>query len=142
MLWKGGWVWLVGCEPKGPHCEESASEVPMEKPTALGFSPAQLAARLPETEQTTLRWADDTQTELSLAFRPQDSARFVDSEAVYPDGEQPAIGVICEDRVEIDVSWDFLTADGAFDESFDTPLRASTLEAASLSVQLALGSAQ
>jgi hypothetical protein len=142
MRWKVGLVWLAGCDPKGsdegPRCEESAREVAMEEPTELGFSPAQLAARLPQTEQTTLSWADDTQTELALAFRPADSARFVDSEAVYPDGEQPAIAVICEDRVEVDVSWDFVTADGTFDESFDTPLRASTLETASLSVQLDL----
>ncbi len=58
---------------------------------------------------------------------PGTTARFVESVAVYPDrgGSMEAIGVVCDNRLEIDGSLTFATGDGAFDETFASVLLAT-----------------
>ena len=106
----------------GPYCEDTPTVVALDEVTDLGFA-AQALVDLAQGDHTeTFTWArDDSTTPLSLTVtHGGGEARFVDSTAVYPDGggESPAIGVICEDRVEVDVDLQFATDDGAFDEAW------------------------
>jgi hypothetical protein len=142
-----GWLALaVGCTGLGgktedtyPSCAETRTALPLDEVTALGFSAEQLLARLPAAEAVVFTYEDGATTDADPAFAPDGAASWVDSEAVYPEGTSPAIGVICDDYVEVQVSWTFATVDGVFDEVFDSPLRATTLEAAGLSGELDLG---
>ena len=127
------WILLVGCFEgdkntleDGPYCEDSPTVITLEEATALGFSGADLLL-LAEGEHTeTLVWAE-TEATTPLAVGVSYDAgevRYIDSVAVYPegDGDTPAIGVECFARVEVDVTISLATEDGAFDESFDLAL--------------------
>lgn len=76
-------------------------------------------------------------TPLTLLIDEIDEARFVDSEAVYPEeGVFPAIGIECPDRVELDATGHFTTDDGAFAEVFATTLSATAAEVTTFSAVL------
>jgi hypothetical protein len=124
---------------EGPYCEDQPSDVALEDATDLGFSAADVLAGIPAEEAVVFTYADGSATELSLAFTPAGTARFVTSEAVYPDsgGESPAIGVVCDDRVELDGRLSFHTADGAFAELLDVVV-AATAERVFVNEELAL----
>lgn len=139
------WMLLSACDPnkdgldEGPSCEETPSEVALDEVTPLGFAASSVLARLPATETVPLIWATGEQTELSLAFRPADVAQYIDSEAVYPEGGTvPAIGIICDDYVQVAVQFDLATVDGAFDETFDGKLRASSEDGGEIRQELDL----
>jgi hypothetical protein len=134
---------LAGCPSgdlaEGPYCEDTRTALGADEVSALGFSPADVLADVPESENVGLVYADNSLSQLAVAFAPGAAAWFVDSEAVYPDtgGPQPAIGVICDDRVEIEGTLSFVSEDGAFAESFDAVLSA-TAESTSLHQELDL----
>lgn len=142
-------VFLAACDGgkdlgNGPYCEDTPTDLALDDPTDLGFTAAAVLARLPANEVTTLTWDGGATTGLLLGYTPATSARFVDSEAVYPDdgGETPAIGVICDDRVEIDLDFTLLTDDGAFDEDLAAPIRATAVDAAEVTADLDLDGLQ
>ncbi len=127
----------VACASRGPldegvHCEDQATEIGFDDPTALGFTANELLAGIPATETAALRWADDTTATLSLGWTAGSVARFVDSEAVYPDDgeEHTLMAAICDDRVEVDGLLVLATDDGAFDETFSLTVAGSTPDAA------------
>lgn len=135
---------LAGCpsgDPaEGPYCEDTRTALGADEVSALGFSPADVLADVPESENVGLVYADNSLSQLAVAFAADAAgAWFVDSEAVYPDtgGPQPAIAVICEDRVEIEGTLSFVSEDGAFAESLDAVLSA-TAESTSLHQELDL----
>lgn len=126
-------VALLGCpnngreDLDGPHCEDTPTAVALDEVTDLGFTAQALLDLATGAHDETFRWArDGSTTPLALAVTyGAGEARFVDSEPVYPEGgEQPAIGVICDDRVEVDVTVSFATDDGAFTEVLDLALTA------------------
>lgn len=124
-----------GDTAEGPHCEDSATVVAVDEVTELGFAATDLLALAEGTWADTFTWDRDASTsglELTLGWTDGE-ARFVDSVEVYPDdGEQPAIGLICEDRVEVDVQIGFVTDDGSFDESWTGPLTGKAADLAEL----------
>jgi hypothetical protein len=115
-----------------PSCEETPTALALEEQTALGFSAGELLAMAEGLTETELLWAVDGTSALSIEVSHQGGeARYITSVAVYPDdgGATPAIGVVCEDRVEIDVSVTFQTDEGTFNEAWDGTLRSSSGEA-------------
>jgi len=111
-------------EVSGPHCEDTPTVVALDEVTPLGFAASELAAWAEGTHAETFVYAEGGSTPLTLAVTVGPEARYVTSVAVYPDdGTQPAIGVECFDRVEVDLSVSLETDDGAFDEGFDTTLQ-------------------
>ena len=112
-------------EASAPSCEDSPAVIAADDPTALGLSGQdllELAGALTETE---LYWVDTAgTTALSLALSYGGETRWVDStELPCSDPEDcPAIAASCEDRLEVDVTLGFQTADGAFDELWSTTL--------------------
>ncbi len=109
-----------------PYCAETATVVALDEVTPLGRSAADILAGIPASEQTSFEYADAPESALDLGFTAGSEARFVDSEAVYPEGgEQIDIAVICEDRIEIDGVLAFSTADGVFAETLDVVLTSS-----------------
>jgi hypothetical protein len=123
------WFLLVGCFEgdkntleDGPYCEDTPTVVGLDEVTALGFSGADLLLLAEGEHAETLTWAETgatTPVAVGVAYA-EGEVRFVDSVAVYPegDGETPAIGVECFARVEVDVTLTIATEDGALDESF------------------------
>lgn len=123
----------------GPHCEDTVTDLALDAASPLGFSGAEVQALGEGTHAATFTWYDDTVSDLTLVVTGAGAAaRYVDSEAVYPDhgGATPAIGIVCDDRVEVDVAIDFDTSGGAFAETWDTVLSATTLDAATWHVDL------
>lgn len=134
---------LTGC-PKatndGPYCEETSTTIALDATTTLGFTAADVLATIPATQDTELQYVDGSTTALALSFAPAAEARFVDSEAVYPDngGMMMDIAVICEDYIAIDTTFGFMTEDGAFAESFASTITASAM-GTTLAQELDLG---
>lgn len=134
---------LVGCPSKealdeGPHCEDTPTDIALDEANALGFTAAEVLATLPTSESTELAYEDLSTTTLDIAFAPGSAARFVDSEAVYPEGMTTDIGVICDDRLEVDGTLHFFTGDGAFAEELAVTLTAPSLADAGIWEELDL----
>jgi hypothetical protein len=110
-----------------PYCEDTPAVIGFDDATDLGITAAGALANVPATEDVAFAWADGSTTTLTLGFTPGAEARYVTSEAVYPatDGPSPAIAVICEDRLEVDGTLSFATADGAFGERFASVVAAT-----------------
>lgn len=119
---------LFGCTPKpadGPYCAQTVTDVALDEVTPIGVDAATVLADLPTTEDATLVYADATRTALALHYAPGDTARFVDQEAVYPEGGTTIdIAVICDDYVAVDVNMDLTTDDGVFAETLGTEIQA------------------
>ena len=127
------WLLITGCFQgdkndleDGPYCENTATVLALDEASALGFSGADMLALAEGGFDETLTWAADSSTtpiHISVGYA-EGEVRFVDSEAVYPEGEgeTPAIGVECEDFVEVDVSVVVTTTDGALDETYELAL--------------------
>lgn len=111
----------------GPYCEDTKTDIALDEVTPIGITAADVIADAAAEETAVFTYVDDATTDLTLGFVAGTGARFVDSEAVYPetDGPQPAIAVICDDRIEVDGTFSFATADGAFAESFSSVLNAT-----------------
>ncbi len=136
---------LAGCsrgadpDPVGelPYCEEEGTPLGLEEASPLGFSGADLLSLAVGAHATTFDWAREgvDDTPLTLVLTSRDGARYIESTAVYPrgGGEQPAIGVVCENRLEVEVAVQLETGDGAFDESWDGRLVGLAADAASTS---------
>jgi hypothetical protein len=122
-----------------PYCEDTRTEIAPDEATALGITANDVLAGLPAEETATFRYVDGGSTALTVAFTPGAQAYFVESVEVYPetDGPSPAIAVVCDDRIEIDGSLAFATADGAFAESLAATLTA-TADALALREELDL----
>jgi len=86
-----------------------------------------------------LTWPDEATTVLDLALASTGEAWFVDSVVVPGHGEeQPAIWPICDDRVAVAVTIQFMTDDGAFAETWDDRVDATSPSEAHWSRELDL----
>ncbi|MFH1468093.1 MAG: hypothetical protein ABIO70_27145 [Pseudomonadota bacterium] len=125
----------------GPHCEDTPTVITLEEATALGFSGADVLALAEGIRDETLTWtADESTTPVHVTVTyDAGEVRFVDSEPVYPEGEDGAIqdiAVVCDDRVEVDVTVTVVTDDGGFDEAWDVALASIDGLSAGASVDL------
>lgn len=102
-----------------PYCAETVIEVDIDHITELGFSGGDLLnlANVERSLDWSWEYKEGTTTLTLFAQSAAQTARFIDSVAVYPDGAIE-IGIICPDRVEVDAWVTFVTEDGAFDERF------------------------
>lgn len=135
---------LAGC-PGGTRdgdldtwCAESATPVPLDEATTLGFSGAELYALAAGKHSPPFTWnlgGEDTLT-LTVGGDPAE-ARFVDASPAGDEGADSG-WMECPDRVEVDVSITFVTGDGRFAEAWDTALSAETVERAGFVQELDL----
>lgn len=137
-------VLLVACdlfggktEDEGPTCSDTKSTLGADEASPLGFTANELLPTVEGDFAEILLYADGSSSPLSLSFTSDPGAiQFVDSEAVYPEGNHTDIGIICEDRLEIGGIFAFSTEDGLFNDSFEAVLSAMAVSEASLSVDL------
>ena len=135
---------IAGCdegrgEDTGPSCKDEEHPVALDELTRLGFSAQQVVDLVSPSFEGPLTWSDQTATVLELAIASTGEAWFVDSEVVAGSGdEQPAIWPICEDRVAVAVTIHFATEDGAFAETWEDRVDATTSSVASWSRELEL----
>lgn len=120
---------LPGGESDAPYCADVATDITLDEVTPLGMSAADVLAGIPASEQASFEYANgDTPSALDVAFTAGTGLRFVESEAVYPEGENGEVldlAIVCEDRIEIDGVLELATGDGVFAESLDVILTAS-----------------
>lgn len=117
---------LPGGGDDGPHCEETASVVALDEVTPLGTSAEEILAGLTLSEETSIQYerADYGYANLEFAFVPGAEARFVDSEAVFPEGGAHSdVDPLCYDRIEIDGVVTLESADGRFVEALGVTFR-------------------
>jgi len=116
----------------GAYCEETSTVIDLDEQTALGFAAQEVIDALAFVHETDLVYGDGGTAALTIDLRfDGGEARYVDSEAVYPDGVSEASAILCDSYVEIDVTVDFFTDDGVFDETWALPLEATAADAAS-----------
>jgi hypothetical protein len=109
--------------------------------SALGFGRSELAALAEGTQLATLSYQDGGSTDLTLDLT-LGSARWLDMEWVDSGSGElatPTTDMACADLVEVDATIGFQTADGAFDEVWDSALDAATPGEADFWVDLDLG---
>lgn len=117
---------LVACDQTmgddGPYCEATRSPLRLDEAAPNGVIPADLLAWAEMPVEETLTWADGGATPLHLQATHTGEAEWVDLEAVYPDGVNFDIAVVCEDYLAIPVDLGFATDDGAFADTFAVEL--------------------
>lgn len=121
-------------EAAAAYCQETRTAVAVDEQTALGFAAQEVIDTLVFTHEADLDYGDGTFAALTLDLLfDNGEVNFVDSVAVYPegDGAEAAGAILCESFVEIEITVDFSTDDGIFDESWQLPLQATTSDAAS-----------
>lgn len=133
------WLLLVSCAgelPGAPTCVDTSVAITLEEGTELGFSGADLLVVAEGEFDGLLTWYGD-----EYAYPPEESStpvylsvgyaagevRYVASELVHPEGDGPTmdLGIVCDDRVEVDVSLVITTEDGGLDEDLTLALRSS-----------------
>jgi hypothetical protein len=119
-----------------PYCAPTETPLADDEPTPAGFTPGQVRAFAEGAIDDVLRWDAGWSTPLHLAVSVVGGARWVDRKAVYPEGESPAIGIVCDDGLVLPVELGFATDDGAFAERFDTELESADGARAGFSVDL------
>jgi hypothetical protein len=133
---------VAGCphldEASGAYCEETTTVVTLDEQTVLGFSAQQVLDNLGGIQTAILEYDEGGGT-TGLAIEllhDGGEARYVESVAVYPDNgnEMDLSAILCEARVDIDITATFVTDDGVFAESWELPLAATAEDAASFSL--------
>ena len=130
---------LSGCAgtpdiAEASYCQDTAEPLALDAASPLGFTPQAVLDFALGTRQPAMAWEDGGTTVLTLELGDPGDARFVTSEAVYPDGAGEA-ALLCSDHVAVDAVASFRTADGAFDETWDVALLSADGEIASFFVE-------
>lgn len=126
---------LLGCfldkneRSSMPYCEESPTSIELDSEYE-DFSWQLWRDTLGENGQvsgsTGISWEDSGADCLIWQFIPDpETANYVASEAVYPEGNVTAIGVECSDYVEISGSLSLQSGDGRINETLPTTLTRS-----------------
>lgn len=106
-----------------PYCKETSAEIPIDQPSDLRFSGADLLLLAQGQHNSDFKWNyKDQITQLTMRVDTAAmTATYIESEAVYPDGGM-GIGIICPNRLEVPVWLTFVSQDGAFNERRFTKL--------------------
>lgn len=114
---------------ESPYCEESASPLAAGEAGPTGVSSDELLAAIPAELEGEVSFEDGVESGLSIVINVDaGSVRHVASEAVYPARGGTDIGIICDDRVEVDAVVDLLSEDGRLAESLELALYAPAWE--------------
>lgn len=123
----------IGGVHGGETCQEEEEPIGLDDASPLGFSAAEVIAAVSGERTAQLTWAKGGSTTATLSVGAPVAARFVESTVATgtpPNGQEPAIAVVCSDYLEIDVPLSFSTEDGAFAETFSLTLRATQADTA------------
>lgn len=127
-------------EVGGPACEETAIDLALDAETGLGFTAQDVLdlAQGSHTETFHPMTDDAPESQVTVvAAWTTGAVHLIESEAVYPDsGTHSAIGVVCEDRVEVVVDVTLDTDDGQLAEAWSLKLRATVPEQVIASVSV------
>lgn len=105
-------------------CTETPDELSIEEESPLGFAGRSITTIAGGDHSATLTYATGETAELtvSVAYRDGD-IRYIDSEPeTSSGGVAPAIAAECPDRLEVDVSLELATDDGALAEAWEGTL--------------------
>lgn len=131
-----------GNEYWSPHCDVTETALAFDEVSPLGFSAAELATGIGSALSADLSWSAGGSTPLSLGLAWASDAVFVDlEEAPVPDGvtDVPAIGVICDDYLEVGATLSLDSDDGLLAESLSIDLQALQVDAATFSADVVEG---
>lgn len=138
MPYAGVLMLAAGCETQYPYCEETVTVLEsLESPTPAGVTAGEIL-RVIEGERSSellytkagggavhveIEPGGEGSTGLTLALTREHAGelRWIDAEEVYPTGPGPVaeIAIDCPDRIEIDATLSFASADGVFAELFE-----------------------
>ena len=120
---------VLAATPEWPYCEEIIELYNINQTTPLGFSGLDLINLTNNIESVVISYGyKQGQTNGFLEFdQVAPIARYVHAKAVYPT-QGYDIGIVCADRVEVDVRIFFDSYDGAFADSWETTLRSEQPE--------------
>jgi hypothetical protein len=106
-----------------PYCEETIDYYDLADPTPLGFSGADLIGLTNNISDVNINYNYKQGQSLGqVSITPQNNpVRYVHSVPVYPEGGVD-LGIICGDRVELDVDFVLNSNDGAFADAWKTTL--------------------
>lgn len=114
---------------ESPYCEESATPLAAGEAGPTGVSADELLAAIPSELEGEISFEDGVESGLAIVITvDSDSVRHVASEAVYPASGGTDIGVVCDDRVEVDAVVELISADGRLAESLALALYAPAWE--------------
>ena len=118
-------------EGNGPYCEDTALPLASGEAGPTGVSADELLAAIPAELLGSIHFEDDVESSLEVEILVDaDSVRHITSEAVYPptDGPTDDIGVVCDDRVEVDAVVSLHSEEGRLAESLELVLYAPAYE--------------
>ncbi|MFO7561436.1 MAG: hypothetical protein R6X02_02230 [Enhygromyxa sp.] len=133
-----------GCLPtQYPYCEETVTVLDsLDSPTPAGVTAGEILTLIEGQRSPELTYAEpggaavhveiepggEGSTELTLELTREQGGglRWIDAEEVYPSGPGPTVdlAISCPDRIEIDASLSFSSADGVFAELFEVVVQA------------------
>lgn len=128
-------------EMNGPSCDRTETALTIDESTPLGFTPGEVLAWLEGTDVVSFILADNWLTsEVEVEVASDGVYTWVDQEEApsLGGGMEPAIGVVCEDSVEVGATVGFITSRGEFAESWAVTLSASASGAARATVDVEL----
>lgn len=138
---------LLGCgdgtkdETDGPSCDRTETALTIDESTPLGFSAGELLTWLEGTDVVPFTLAGDSaDRDVEIVVASDGVYTWVDQEEAPSTGGgmEPAIGVVCEDSVEVGATVGFTTSTGEFAESWAVTLAASASGAARATVDVEL----
>lgn len=114
----------------------STETASLEQTTRLGFSGNDVLTVIPPESTSTFTWSDASETPVTVSVTVTgDTIEVRDNEWKAPTDGREIGSPDCADAVAIEAQLTFSTGDGAFDESFDVVLIASTPDVAHAHVE-------
>lgn len=127
-------------EEVGAHCEVvERTPLARDEVSPLGFAAGPMLDRIVGEHAHTLRYANGTETALSLTITEGQTIEYLVQEVVSSgEGEQTAMDIApwCPNLLSMGVTLGFQTEDGAFTESWEVALLADTEDVAYLTREL------
>jgi len=116
-------------------CSEDVTQLSVEQDSPLGFSARTINTLTSGDHDSNLTWTNNEITSLRLRVTYADGdIRYIDRAISGGGGEEATDTAseeeLCPDTLEIDVTLSFETGDDAFDETWETPLVATTADSA------------
>ena len=131
---------LIGCTQDNegsvmPYCEELETSVEADEVTPLGISISDITNEFALNYTSEIVWSDGTSSCLNSAISPDlESARYVESTAVYPEAKMgaavPAIAVECYNYIAVDALLSFSSDDGLLEEELTVTITFDELQSA------------
>lgn len=114
--------------PAHPYCQETVLLYDFDLVTPLGFSGNDLLNTVGAVRPVTISYGYKAEPSFgTLSLEPSAlQVKYIQSEPVYPSGTD--VGIVCNDRMEVDVKLGLNSEDGAFADTWDATLVSGMLD--------------